>query len=62
MKTNKNVTEPLAKCQWFLLCARPAVTTRKHWIAGDVPCCERCAARVDRERNDEQGFPGGTER
>ena len=46
----KNKTAKAAKCQWFLCCSRPAVTTRPHWIAGDVPVCERCAAIVDRNR------------
>lgn len=35
------------ECGWFALCERPATTTRPHPILGDVPTCDRCAARVD---------------
>lgn len=36
-----------APCEWFLLCANEATTTRPHPVLGDVPCCDRCAAFVD---------------
>lgn len=35
-------------CQWFLLCTRPATTTVKHPILGEVPCCAECAAFATR--------------
>lgn len=31
------------KCEWFLLCDNPAVTTQSHPVLGDVPICQRCA-------------------
>jgi hypothetical protein len=34
-------------CQWFALCENDATQTRPHPILGDVPICDRCAARVD---------------
>lgn len=33
-------------CEWFLLCENEATTTEPHPILGDVPICERCAAKV----------------
>jgi hypothetical protein len=35
-------------CAWFLLCENPATTTMPHPILGDVPCCQRCADKVER--------------
>ena len=29
-------------CQWFLLCATPAIDTTPHPILGDVPVCHDC--------------------
>lgn len=37
-------------CQWFLMCDRPAVTTVKHPVLGDVPCCQRCADFAEPKR------------
>lgn len=38
-----------APCMWFALCDKMAVTTEPHPILGNVPICERCAARIDQE-------------
>ena len=35
-------------CAWFLLCANVATTTEPHPILGNVPICDRCAAKVAR--------------
>ena len=42
------MTKLTKRCRWFLLCQNRAATTRLHPVLGEVPCCERCAARVDR--------------
>ena len=34
-------------CEWFALCDHVATQTRPHPVLGDVPICDRCAARVD---------------
>lgn len=34
-------------CEWFALCDRPADGTVKHPILGNVPCCKRCADKLD---------------
>ena len=31
------------RCQFFLLCVKPATTSVAHPILGDVPCCVSCA-------------------
>lgn len=31
------------RCEWFLLCDNPAVTTQSHPVLGNVPICQRCA-------------------
>lgn len=33
-------------CEWFALCDNPATGTEPHPILGDVPICDRCAAKV----------------
>lgn len=35
--------EAAASCQWFARCTNVAVTTVKHSVLGEVPCCQRCA-------------------
>jgi hypothetical protein len=32
-------------CEWYALCTNLAVGTTPHPILGDVPICERCAAK-----------------
>lgn len=32
-------------CEWYALCVRPAAGTTPHPILGDVPICEKCAAK-----------------
>jgi hypothetical protein len=34
-------------CQWFALCDRPADGVITHPILDDVPCCTRCAEKLD---------------
>jgi hypothetical protein len=34
-------------CRWFALCDHPAVGVIKHPILGLVPCCQRCAEKLD---------------
>lgn len=33
-------------CAWFALCTNAATGTEPHPILGDVPICDRCAAKV----------------
>lgn len=39
----------MQRCEYFALCDRPAEGTVAHPILGDVPCCQRCADRVEVE-------------
>lgn len=32
----------ITMCAWFALCSRPAVTTTRHSVLGQVPICEPC--------------------
>lgn len=34
-------------CEWYAMCANPAVGTTPHPVLGDVPICQRCADRHD---------------
>ncbi len=34
-------------CQWFALCDNQATGTLAHPILGEVPICDRCAAKVE---------------
>lgn len=34
-------------CEWFALCDHVATQTRPHPVLGDVPICDRCAAKLD---------------
>lgn len=34
-------------CEWFALCTNEATHTEPHPILGDVPICDRCAAKVE---------------
>lgn len=34
-------------CEWFALCANDSAGTIKHPILGDVPCCQRCADKLE---------------
>jgi hypothetical protein len=42
-KLSDKPTKPAEKCRWFLNCTRDAVTSVKHPVLGDVPCCKKCA-------------------
>lgn len=33
-------------CQWFALCDHPATQGIAHPTLGNVPTCDRCAARI----------------
>lgn len=44
-----------ANCAWFLLCDRAAVGTVAHPILGSVPCCQRCADKLDLTFEKEEG-------
>lgn len=44
------MTPTIDYCQWFLRCENEATTTRPHPILGNVLCCDRCAAIVDKQR------------
>jgi hypothetical protein len=53
MKKNEYTAVPM-KCQWFIRCMEPAITTIKHPILGNVPCCVRCipfARRAGEQRH-----------
>ena len=34
------------ECKWWAMCDNPATTTEPHPILGDVPICDRCAAKL----------------
>jgi hypothetical protein len=34
------------RCEWFALCTNAATQLVSHPILGDVPACDRCAARA----------------
>lgn len=34
-------------CEWFALCDKPAAGVVVHPVLGDVPCCTRCAEKLD---------------
>lgn len=34
-------------CQWFARCPNPADGVVPHPILGNVPCCKRCATKLD---------------
>lgn len=34
-------------CEWFARCTNPAAGTVAHPILGAVPCCTRCANKLD---------------
>lgn len=38
--------QPLT-CAWFALCVNPTTAVIEHPILGEVPCCTRCAERLD---------------
>ncbi len=40
-------TQDPGVCEWFLLCDRPADTTRSHPILGNVPICRRCDTNLE---------------
>lgn len=33
-------------CKWFALCDHPATSRQPHPILGEVPICNRCAAKL----------------
>lgn len=37
----------MPRCKWFTRCTNVATTTRDSFL-GEVPCCARCAALVDK--------------
>jgi hypothetical protein len=34
-------------CEWFALCTNVAVGVIKHPVLGRVPCCQRCADKLE---------------
>lgn len=38
---------PIIHCEWFLTCAREALSTVAHPILGDVPVCDSCLKFAD---------------
>lgn len=36
-------------CEWFRDCFRPSAGTVEHPILGPVPCCTRCAEKLNLE-------------
>ena len=40
------MTAPVA-CQWFATCTNTTTSALVHPILGEVPCCTRCAMRVE---------------
>ena len=40
-----NVEAPV--CEWFAKCDHPAVGVIAHPVLGDVPCCQRCADKLE---------------
>lgn len=42
-------SEGLGKCEYFALCANPADGVVRHPILGEVPACQRCAAKTGQE-------------
>lgn len=38
---------PDQMCEWFALCDHEATGTRSHPVLGEVPICDRCAAKVE---------------
>lgn len=37
----------IIQCEWFLLCPNPADGLVEHPILGEVPCCDRCAEKME---------------
>lgn len=37
------------QCAWFALCRNVATGTKSHPIIGEVPICDRCRAKSERD-------------
>jgi hypothetical protein len=56
MTTNPTKTNvDSARCAWFIACTNEAAGTLQHPILGAVPICPRCAAKVARLSQTEEG-------
>ena len=45
----KKIKPQKNQCMWFALCDKKAVTTVSHPILGEVPICQRCLDRLNRQ-------------
>ncbi len=45
MAVREKETTPV--CEWFALCANPAIREEPHPILGAVPICDRCSKKLE---------------